>query len=104
MNLLKKILLIKVLFILVFVNSFAQKDPSTPDNLKRYVQFLASEELEGRLPGTIGIDKAANYISQHFKNVGLKAFRENYFQQFDVRTGIKLGSENKFALTVLVER
>jgi len=104
MNLLKKLLFIKIFVALFFVNSFAQKDPSSPDNIKKYVQYLASEELEGRLPGTAGIDKAANYISQHFKKVGLKSFRENYFQQFDVRTGIKLGSENKFALTVLVER
>src|SRR4051794_15904232 len=35
-------------------------------------QFLASEKLEGRGPGTHGIDLAADFIAAEFKQAGLK--------------------------------
>jgi hypothetical protein len=39
--------------------------------LKKHVSYLASNELEGRKPGTPGADKAAAYIADHFNRYGL---------------------------------
>ncbi len=36
------------------------------------VRYLASDELEGRGPGSEGIDKAAEYIADRFREAGLK--------------------------------
>lgn len=41
--------------------------------IKSFVEFLASDELEGRFTGSEGEQKAAAFISQHFKTLGLKA-------------------------------
>ena len=93
-----------IIFLFFAIPLFSQRDLSSPERLKNYVQYLASDELEGRLPGTTGIEKAKDFISQHFKNIGLKAFSKDYLQQLEIKTGVKLGSENKLAVTVLVER
>ncbi|MEW5820723.1 MAG: M20/M25/M40 family metallo-hydrolase, partial [Cyanobacteriota bacterium] len=45
-----------------------------PANLKKHVEYLASDELAGRKPGTEGIKKAQEYIVQNFKDAGLKPF------------------------------
>jgi peptidase M28-like protein/PDZ domain-containing protein/PA domain-containing protein len=42
-----------------------------PELLKKHVTKLASDELEGRKPGTAGADKAARYIADQFYNYGL---------------------------------
>lgn len=45
----------------------------TADLLKGYVEYLASDELEGRCAGKPGEVKATEYIAKHFKEAGLKA-------------------------------
>lgn len=54
--------------------------------MRRDITFLASPECEGRGPGTKGIDKAADYIVDQFKKVGLKPGGVNgtYLQPFTV--------------------
>ena len=42
------------------------------DKLKKHITYLASDKLEGRGTGSIGEQKAANYIAKQFKKVGLK--------------------------------
>ncbi|WP_196890633.1 M20/M25/M40 family metallo-hydrolase [Aureivirga marina] len=45
------------------------------------VTTLASDEMEGRLIGTDGIEKAATYIEENFKKIGLKPFDGKTFRQ-----------------------
>jgi hypothetical protein len=42
------------------------------ERLRRDVEFLASDECEGRGPTTKGLEKAADYIAAEFKRAGLK--------------------------------
>jgi hypothetical protein len=55
--------------------------------MKSDLQFLTSDECEGRGPGTEGINKAADFIAAAFKNAGLKPGGKDggYFQPFQVR-------------------
>jgi hypothetical protein len=57
-----------------------------------HVKYLASDELEGRLTGTPGIEKAGEYIARHFKDYGLKPGGEDgtWFQGFEVHRGKQL--------------
>jgi acetylornithine deacetylase/succinyl-diaminopimelate desuccinylase-like protein len=68
--------------------------------LAESVRYLASDELEGRGLTTQGINKAADYIAEQFRQVGLKTevFDKSPFQQFEVVTSTKLGSTNTAAL------
>jgi Zn-dependent M28 family amino/carboxypeptidase len=43
-----------------------------PDGMLGNIQVLASDEFEGRAPGTKGEDLSVKYISDQFKRIGLK--------------------------------
>lgn len=45
-----------------------------------HIQFLASDELEGRMTGELGNDVAGRYIAAHFQRYGVKPLTPNYFQ------------------------
>jgi hypothetical protein len=68
--------------------------------LAEAVRYLASDELEGRGLTTQGINKAAEYIAEQFRQVGLKTevFDKSPFQQFEVVTSTKLTPPNSTAL------
>jgi len=44
----------------------------TPDGLLAHIKVLASDEFEGRAPGTKGEDLSVKYIIDQFKKIGLK--------------------------------
>jgi hypothetical protein len=55
----------------------------TADDAKKHLSILASDEFEGRETGKPGAEKAANYIANEFKRLGLEApVKGSYF--FDV--------------------
>ncbi len=53
------------------------------EDVNRHLSVLTADSLEGRETGTVGNFKAANYIAQHFANLGLpKAVGDSsYFQK-----------------------
>jgi Zn-dependent M28 family amino/carboxypeptidase len=44
----------------------------TPDGLLAHIKVLASDEFEGRAPGTKGEELSVQYITDQFKKIGLK--------------------------------
>lgn len=55
------------------------------EDLYGIVRVLTAEDMEGRLSGTQGYDRAAEWAAGQFKTWGVKpAFREGYFQSFTV--------------------
>ena len=81
------------LFVLSNLGLFAQKnkptkpaDPKTfastitADDLKKHLYIVASAEMEGRETATLGQRKAAAYIEQHFKSLGLTPGNKGSFQ------------------------
>lgn len=101
----------KVVFTLLIIafsqiNLTAQDQPLTPaDRMKEHVKYLSSDELEGRYPGTEGIKKAEEYIVNQFKKSGLQPLNgSSYLQEFNVTTGLKLGTGNACTFDVIVEK
>jgi len=47
-------------------------DSVTSDKLLRHIKTLASDEFEGRAPGTKGEELTVNYLTEQFKRLGLK--------------------------------
>ncbi|HET6890952.1 MAG TPA: M20/M25/M40 family metallo-hydrolase, partial [Pyrinomonadaceae bacterium] len=68
-----RICLYSILSITVSIAVLAQQpaQPST-DRLRSHVKYLASDELEGRRTGTPGAQRAAQYIAEEFKRLGLR--------------------------------
>ena len=60
---------------------------------RKTLAYLASDELEGRGPGTAGLDRAANYVAQQFQTIGLRKLpgQSDYFQPFEMTTATELG-------------
>jgi len=60
-----------------FINSI------TAEDLREHLTILASDEFEGRETGTKGNRMAANYIAQHFTDLGLPRVDKShsYFQK-----------------------
>src|SRR6202045_2442724 len=52
-------------------------DGITPDSLLGHIKILASDEFEGRAPGTKGEELSVNYITEQFAKVGLKPGNPN---------------------------
>ncbi|MEO9571314.1 MAG: M28 family peptidase [Polaribacter sp.] len=62
------------------------KKEATIDSVtvKKHLYTLADDDMEGRMTGTPGIEKAAKYIENEFKRIGLSTFDtlKNYRQTF----------------------
>ena len=70
------------------------------EKYKKHVVTLASDEFEGRAPGTAGGEKTKNYIASHFESLGLSSFGESYLMPVNL-TGINLNvDESYFNLSV----
>jgi len=62
--------------------------PLHPDSLaiRRDIEYLASDRLEGRLTGMPGNDTAAAYLARRYKSLGLGELTPGYLQPFDARS------------------
>lgn len=65
-------------------------DSITPDGMLAHIKVLASDEFEGRAPGSKGEELSIKYISDQFKELGLKPGNPDgtYFQEVPL-AGIK---------------
>jgi len=54
-------------------------------SVRSSMEYLASTELRGRKTGTEGIEKAAVYIENRFKEAGIAPYFETYRDSFEVR-------------------
>src|SRR5213082_3429891 len=74
-------------------------DVITPDALLAHIKILASDEFEGRAPGSKGEELSIKYISDQFKAAGLQPGNPDgsYFQNVPL-AGIK--SDSRLQLVV----
>lgn len=101
--------LILVLFVLalrgsVFAEHAIQEFTFNGERAKQYVAYLSSDAMEGRMSGTEGYRKAADWVASKFKAWGLQPAGENgtYFQKVTIppfvwQTGVpslKVGSRD----------
>jgi hypothetical protein len=66
---------------------FGNVEGITAKQLRDYLTFIASDELEGRDTPSRGLDIAAMYIAQHLASWGIKPAGDNgtYFQKFPLK-------------------
>jgi len=75
------------------------KPEFTEEDLKAHIEYLASEELEGRMTGTEGEALATAYAAEAYKSWGLKPWKDDsYFQNFEFTAGVDLGPKSKLEL------
>jgi Zn-dependent M28 family amino/carboxypeptidase len=57
----------------------------TKEAIQTSMEYLASDELDGRATGSEGIEKAAVYIENYFKEHGIKPYFETYRDTFKIQ-------------------
>jgi len=79
--------MMKSFFLLIIIIAFncchAQKTNLiiNAKEVERIEKVLAADDMQGRMTGTPGIDKAAQFIADEFKKAGIQPFKENNFLQ-----------------------
>ncbi|MGB2987429.1 MAG: M28 family peptidase [Phycisphaerae bacterium] len=71
------------------------------EDLRADVTFLASDECEGRLTGSPGVLRAAQYIAAAFRDAGLQPAGEHnsYYQGFEFTSGVRqVSGRNRMAI------
>ncbi|MDQ3020725.1 MAG: M28 family peptidase [Bacteroidota bacterium] len=71
----------------------------TKEEFLQHIKYLASDELEGRFPGTKGDSLTEVYMSDEFKKYKLEPIGENaYLQPFEMVTQMQLSGVNDFQI------
>ena len=78
----------------------AAPPPIVPDALLGHIRFLASDDLRGRGNGSVGLERAAEYIAAQFKAAGLRpgAPHGEWFQPFELTAGLSIGEGNSLVV------
>ena len=73
-------------------------DPLLP-RIKKHIEYLADDKLEGRRTGTKGEELAMQYISEQFKDIGLTPKgTEGYAQKFPMNEGKKMDDVTELSI------
>ncbi|MCL4708186.1 M28 family peptidase [bacterium] len=70
----------------------------TQEDILKDVQVLSADDMAGRAPGTEGGEKAAAYIADRFKAVGLAPVNGSYFQPVRMVGMKKIAENSTFSL------
>lgn len=68
----------------------ASAGPITPETLRAHVAYLASDELQGRMTGSEGAAKAAEYLANQLNEAGVQPIDGTYFQPFEYTAGVEI--------------
>jgi hypothetical protein len=87
-------------FLLPPVQAADSNSATMAARMKQDLTFLSSDECQGRGVTTAGINLAATYIAEQFKQAGLQpgGVDNGYFQPFTMHGNAKLGAPNTLGL------
>ena len=71
--------------VITTVDTEVVKNAILEDNVSEALEYLSSDELEGRETGTEGIEKAAQYIENVFTQNGIQPFFDSFRHDFSVK-------------------
>jgi hypothetical protein len=93
--------MIALALVAAFTGQAAADDRSEAQRLlKAHIDYLCSDALEGRGLGSKGVDSAAAYLADRFREYGLKTswYAGTPFQEFNGAMVIQLGPNNRLSL------
>lgn len=96
---LPRLLLPLVVCCLTTISVLAQpKDKKIIKQLKTDINYLASDELEGRRTASEGERKAATYIETRYKKLKIAPYKGNYLHTFPFVHGKEMTADTKFKI------
>ncbi len=86
-----------IISIIQSCTSQVQNDISK-EELYDHINYLASDSLKGRYPGTPEDKIAANYIANQFEKSGLNLLFNEGLQAFEIKSNLKTGDNNSLSI------
>ncbi len=88
-------------FLLLATVLSAATPPIDADRLLGHIKFLASDDLKGRASGSPELERAADYIAQQFRAIGLKPGGDDgtWFEPFQLVAGLTVGAGNSLMVS-----
>jgi aminopeptidase YwaD len=83
-----------LLILLVSCRAYHDSTEITESDLHNHIQYLASDALQGRSPGTTGDVIAGKYLKEQFKKLKIQAVQ----QEFSFVQSYRRGPENKLVI------
>ncbi len=80
------------------------KSDITKDDLYKHIDFLASDSLKGRYPGTPYDKVSAKYIKDRFDLFGLKPLANKGYQFMDIIVDQKPGTNNRLSINGIEQK
>ena len=87
-----------IFFIITLIFSQVTLFAQTKETIRKHVEYLASDALEGRLPCTTGDSLAANYIKKHLESKKVNPFESGFYQYFGIDIGVKITPTNRLTI------
>lgn len=81
-----KLFAVATLMLAVFPFTLHSQDIASSDTLMKHVRYLASSQCEGRLAGTDGFIRAAEYVVNALASYGAKPYKDEWLQLFEIET------------------
>ncbi|MBN1633876.1 MAG: M28 family peptidase [Ignavibacteria bacterium] len=79
---------------------FFRNNEITKEEIYYHIKYLASDELEGRAPGTEGDHLAQKYITDEFNRYSLEPAGDSaYIQFFTLKSKITFSNDNRFSVS-----
>ncbi len=77
----------------VITNNNVPKSTIDSLTIRKHLYTLSSDKMQGRKPGTEGMERATKYIENEYKRIGLKPFKDidGYRQNF-VHEGVEMSN------------
>lgn len=91
-----------LLAVLIVATAVSAATPAVDaDRLLDHIKFLASDDLKGRADGSPELERAADYIAQQFKEIGLRPAGDDgsWYQPFELNAGVRVGAGNALAIS-----
>ena len=92
----RKVIVLMMLFVPMglLAQRLSKADKLLIQNLKGHIQFLASDELEGRRAGTPGEQKAINYIVEQYQGLAIQPMgTKGFIQDFKIDEGKRFAND-----------
>ena len=88
-------------FLLLATALSAATPPIDADRLLGHIKFLASDDLKGRASGSPELERAADYIAQQFRDIGLRPGGDDgtWFEPFQLIAGLTVGDGNSLVVS-----
>ena len=81
----KKLLLTFIIVSVCSCSLFRKAPKMTPEVISESMEYLASDNLEGRATGSKGLEKAAVFIENYLKTNNIKPYFETYRDSFKLK-------------------